>query len=119
MMDCLRLQNEISAERLLAACKWLEEVPSAQPVQVTDDIIIQNIAGTALYAADELGQDRLRARIPQALDRLKLESYRERFDRLVKRLADRFGAGVADKGMPGHLIAALRDFRGQGGAWPL
>jgi len=113
MMECLRLQREISAERMLAACKWLEEVPTAKAVRVTDDSIIKKIADAALQAADELGQDQLKARIPQAIERLTLESHRERFERLVAQVSDRFGLRVVDKDMPGHLIAALRDFRGK------
>lgn len=113
MIECLRLQREISAERMLAACKWLEEVPTAKAVRVTDDRIIKTIADAALQAADELGQDRLKARIPQALERLTLESHRERFERLIARVADRFGPRVVHKDMPDHLIAAIRDFRGK------
>jgi hypothetical protein len=113
MMDCLHLQDEISAERLLAACKWLEEIPTARAVQVTDDSVIQSITDAALDAADEQGQDLLKSRIPQAIARLKLESHRERFDRLVKNLAERYGSGVTDDDMSSHLIAALRDFRGK------
>ena len=113
MMECLRLQREISAERMLAACKWLEEVPTAKAVRVTDNSIIKTISNAALQAADELGQDRLKARIPQALERLALESHRERFERLVAQVADRFGPRVVHKNMPDHLIAALRDFRGK------
>ncbi len=113
MMECLRLQREISAERMLAACKWLEEVPTAKAVRVTDASIIKTIAAAALQAADALDQDRLKARIPQALERLTLESHRERFERLVARVADTFGPGVVHNDMPDHLIAALRDFRGK------
>ncbi|GAA0640895.1 hypothetical protein GCM10009424_15160 [Sphingomonas ursincola] len=113
MIECLRLQREISAERMLAACKWLEEVPTAKAVRVTDDSIVKIIVDAALQAADQLGQDRLKARIPQALERLTLESHRERFERLVTKIADRFGPGVVHKDMPDHLIAALRDFRGK------
>ena len=113
MMECLHLQREISAERMLAACKWLEEVPTAKAIRVTDEGIIKTISNAALHAADELGQNRLRARIPQALKRLTLESHRERFERLVAKVADRFGPHVVHKDMPDHLIAALRDFRGK------
>jgi hypothetical protein len=66
-----------------------------------------------LAAADQLAQEQLKARIPQALGRLKLESHRERFERLVAKVEGRFGTGVIDKGMPSDLIAALRDFRGK------
>lgn len=113
MIECLRLQREISAERMLAACKWLEEVPTAKAVCVIDHSIIKTIADAALQAADELGQDRLKARIPQALERLMLESHRERFERLVAKISDRFGPGVFHEDMPDHLIAAVRDFRGK------
>jgi len=113
MMDCLRLQKEISAERLLAACKWLEEIPIAQAVQVTDNNVIQSIAHAALETASRLGQEKLKARISQSLSRLSLESHRERFDRLVNQLIERFGAGAVDSEITDYLIAALRDFRGK------
>lgn len=113
MMDCLRLQKEISAERLLAACKWLEEIPIGRAIQVTDDSVIKSIAHTALEAARKFGQEQLKARISQALSRLSLESHRGRFDRLVNQLAERFGSGAVDSEMTDYLIAALRDFRGK------
>lgn len=113
MMDCLRLQNEISAERLLAACKWLEEVPTAKAIQVAEDSVIKSISDSALQAADKLHQDQLKERIPGALNGLKFESHRQRFERLVQKATERFGPDVTDKDMPIHLIAALRDFRGK------
>ncbi len=113
MMDCLRLQNELSADRLLAACKWLEEIPQARPIQVTNDSTINLISDAAVSQAAKLGYQGLMARIPQSLTRLKFESHRERFDRLLTKITERFGSGVTDNQMTSHLIAALREFRGK------
>lgn len=113
MMECLRLRKEISAERLLAACKWLEEIPIAKAAQVTDDSVIRSIADAAIESARKLGQEQLKGRLSQALIRLSFESHRERFNRLANRLIERFGVGAVDKEITEHLIAALRDFRGK------
>lgn len=114
MIETFRLQNEISAERMLAACKWLEEIPSARHEQVVDDGPIQKIVEAARKSASALGLgEALDQRIGPALSRLKMESHKQRFSRLVKHLNERFSIGFPDEKMTSHLIAAARDFRGK------
>lgn len=114
MIETFRLQNEISAERMLAACKWLEEIPTARHEQAVDDEPVQEIVEAARKSANALGLDEaLDQRIGPALSRLKMESHKQRFNRLVKHLNERFNIGFLDEKMTSHLIAAARDFRGK------
>ena len=63
MMGCLAMQHEISAERLLAACRWFEEIPNTKGDQSISDTAIADIAKVAAAKAEQLGYADLSKRV--------------------------------------------------------
>lgn len=112
MMGSLKLKDEISAERMLAAFKWLEEIPTAVQLRPINTDHVDTIAGRAAEAATELGYQDWLERIRGSLRVLRFESHRDRFARLVATLRDRFGADIVDDEIVDHLVRATA-FRGR------
>ncbi len=83
MMGCLSRRNQASAERLLNACKWLEELPNASEQSVLDNEVFTRIVRAAQECAKACGYDSLRARIGGGLRSIKLEDGDQRFRRLI------------------------------------
>lgn len=83
MMGALERRNEVSAERLLNACKWLEQLPNALPNQVIDKGVVSNIAAAAIKCAGQNGLSELSARINGCLRTVGLESRAQHFIRLL------------------------------------
>lgn len=82
MFDCSRQRQMISAERILSACRWLEELPSAQPIRGYSDGFVGSIISSAIEAAKNNGHEELTDRIASSLKKLTSESHRSRFARL-------------------------------------
>lgn len=112
MMSSLKLKDEISGERMLAAFKWLEEIPNAVQLQPINPDHVDTIASRATEAAAELGYDNWSERIRGSLRALRFESHRDRFARLVATLRGRFGGDILDDDIVDHLVRAT-GFRGR------
>lgn len=83
MAGCLRMHREISSERLLSACKWLECIPTASPELVSDNSVIEAMARAAHAAGVESGLEVNLGRVRGILKPLIKESHDARFRRLV------------------------------------
>lgn len=113
MMTSLSLEGTISGERLLIACKWLEEIPGAASALAVSETDIEMIASTAAAEADRLGHGGFKERIAGVIrGRLKTETNAGRFERLRQAVTARFGVNVLDAGATGHLLRAMQ-FRGR------
>jgi hypothetical protein len=113
MMRSFALKGVISAERLINACRWFEEIPIAQIHNALTDEHIEAIAAAATHKAQELGYlPTIRERIAGAIKWVKAESAEERFTRLVALIEDRFGKGTLEEGAVAHLKRAIQ-FRGR------
>jgi ApeA N-terminal domain 1 len=111
MMQCLASKGEISADRLLAACKWFEEIPLTKTQGAIADEHLGLIVQTATQKASELGYEKLTERIAGALRYIKTESHEQRFLRLVDRLTEKFGSGILGDAVLADLKRAIA-FRG-------
>jgi len=112
MMRCLSLNGEISSDRLLAACKWFEEIPLTQSENIISDKDIQIISKVATVKASELGYSNISNRISGSLKSIKSEANEDRFVRLVKMVKDKFGLASIDDEIISFLKKALA-FRGK------
>ena len=74
MMECLKLGNEMSAERLMAACKWLEEIHGSRRRQMISNEDIIKMAAICSKEASQLGYEDLGGRICGALRTISNES---------------------------------------------
>ena len=112
MSGCLSGRKNISGERLIAAWRWFEEIPDAAPESPYGKSKIDAIVEGALSAAKQQDLLGLDDRIRGALQRVGEESIRQRFERLVGSLKERFGTNATFDGMPNYLMLA-RGFRGR------
>jgi hypothetical protein len=112
MMGSLKFIGEISAERMLAAFKWLEEIPIAVQLQPVDSDHVDCIASCAAEVALRLGYDNWVDRIRGSLRVLRFESHRDRFTRLIKSIRHRLGTNIVDDLIVEHLMRATM-FRGK------
>ncbi|KEP69653.1 hypothetical protein DL1_03235 [Thioclava dalianensis] len=113
MTESLRLRREISGERLLAAWRWFEEVPPTKAKRVIDNDVVEYLTEAALKGAREkcLGAH-IEDRIKGSLTRIGEESMRDRFERLIHSVEERFERNDCLDGMVNHLQNA-RCFRGR------
>ena len=112
MMDCLASQREITAERLLKACKWFEQIPLTQARGSISECDIRVIANAAFAKAIELGHASIKNRITGAIKSVRSESLEDRLTRLVKMVKTKFGNDIFDDAVVGHLRKAF-EFRGK------
>ena len=113
MMVSLSLKGEISANRLITACKWFEEIPLTKQRNVIAKEHIDAIARTAAEKASELGYESATThRIFGSLKAIRMESNKDRFSRLVMLLRQRFGYSILPKDVVPHLCRAI-EFRGK------
>ncbi|APG47604.1 hypothetical protein [Phaeobacter porticola] len=82
MMNFLRHKGTIGADRLLAACKCLEQIPDTQSLKVLDDSDIDQVISAAVTKANDLGHGKLGGRIRSSLQRVGTEDHDARFRRL-------------------------------------
>jgi hypothetical protein len=113
MMGALALSGVMSGERLLTACKWLEEIPGAASAIAVSPEDIEAIASIAAAEAERLGHKDYKDRIAGVIrGQLKTESYAERFTRLRQAVCDRFDEKALDADVVSHLMKAIQ-FRGK------
>lgn len=109
MMDAFKLRSMISPERLLTACKWLEEIPgAASEVSVSADHI-EEIASAAAAKADQLGYTAFKARVAGVIKgQLKKETNEQRFTRLVPMVQKRFGRTIFGDMIVDDVLKAMK-----------
>lgn len=113
MMASFALKYVISAERLITACRWLEEIPTAQSQNAVSSEDIIEISAAAARKAQELGyESTISRRITSAVARVREESSEERFSRLVATIEKKFGKGILPENAVSHLRRAIQ-FRGK------
>ena len=113
MMGSLGLQRVMSGERLMTACRWLENIPGADSEMAVSKDDINAIAEVAGAEAAKRGHEDYRARIADVIrGQLKKESNGERFARLYKSICDKFGDGALEDKVFSYLLRAMQ-FRGR------
>lgn len=112
MVQALRLRNEVSAQRLLNACRWLEELPNTASMPAIPDEDVQLIADSASARAAELGYGDLTRRIAGSIKHLRKESHDARFARLVALIRAKFGDKILYEDIVDRLRKAI-EFRGR------
>ncbi len=109
MMASLTLKREISANRLIAACKWFEKIPLTKVQNAITNKHIDAIASAAADKAGELGYKAdMKSRIAGSLKTIRTESHEDRFSRLVKLVRHKFGQSILPEGVVAHLRHAIR-----------
>jgi hypothetical protein len=113
MMGSYMLQNVISSERLVNACRWLEEIPLAAPQQAISADDIDKIVAAAASVAEALGYSpEIRHRLSGSLKRIKSETAEAQFSRLCALVRDQFGERCLRLSAVSNLKQALQ-FRGR------
>jgi hypothetical protein len=113
MITSFGLKNVVSSERLLNACRWLEDIPiaKAQPVLSSSDM--EAIATAATAKAQELGHDAaIGERIVGAIRWIRAETAEQQFKRLIGTVERKFGPGIMPAEAAEHLKRAI-NFRGK------
>jgi hypothetical protein len=113
MMTSFGLKNVFSAERLINACRWFENIPVARTQNALSSEDIEAISAMATEKAQELGYSlEIRKRISGKIKQLKSESAKEQFTRLVAMIEKKFGKGILGADAVAHLKHAIK-FRGE------
>lgn len=113
MMTSFGLKNVVSSERLLNACRWLEDIPIAKAQAVLSSSEIDAIAAVAAAKAQELGHDAaIGERVAGAIRWIRAETAEQQFTRLVGSVERKFGKGVLPDEAVEHLKRAI-NFRGK------
>lgn len=112
-MASFSLRDIMSAERLINACRWFEDIPVAKSRDALSKDDINSIANAAAGKASELGYEPdIRMRIANAIKRIKSETSEEHFKRLVGTVSDKLGKSVLKENAVEHLKRA-KQFRGK------
>lgn len=107
MFQALGFRKEISAQRLLNACRWFEELPNAGSIQSIATEDISTIAKVASEKSKELGYStKITKRVSGLLRSIKQESHEERFTRLVTIVRSKFGENIVYENVVEFLCAA-------------
>jgi len=113
MMGAFDLERTMSGERLLTACKWLEEIPEASSAVAVSAAHIDRIASAAAAEAEHLGHKDYKNRIAGVIrGQLKTESNAKRFERLRAAVCARFGNHALPADAVPDLMKAMQ-FRGE------
>src|SRR5882757_56345 len=113
MITSFGLKNVVSSERLLNACRWLEEVPIAKAQPVLSISEIDAIVTVATAKAQELGHDAaIGERIAGAIRWIRAETAEQQFKRLIGTVERKFGRGILPDEAVEHLKRAI-NFRGK------
>ncbi|TWB93206.1 hypothetical protein FBZ93_111245 [Bradyrhizobium macuxiense] len=107
MMAGFGLKNVVSSERLLNACRWLEDIPvgRAQPALSSSDI--DAITAAAVSKALELGHGpAISERIANAVRWVRAETAEQRFKRLLSTIEEKFGNRIFPPQAIDHLKRA-------------
>jgi hypothetical protein len=109
MMTAFTLRDVISPERLLTACKWLEEIPCTGSESVVSAEDIEKIASAAAAKADQLGHTAFKDRVAGLIKgQLKKETNAQRFARLVTTVQKRFGKSIFGNMILDDLVQATK-----------
>lgn len=106
MMGSLGLHDEVSGDRLLMACRWLEKIPGAISSRILSDQDLVDITAAAAGEAVRHGLIGAERRIEGALRSLRSEPNRDRFARLVGRIEARFPDAGLDESTVEQLMRA-------------
>jgi hypothetical protein len=113
MMVSFGLRNVVSPERLLNACRWLEDIPIAKAQLVLSNSDIDMIAATATAKAQELGHGpAIGERIAGAIRWIRAETAEQQFKRLIGTVEAKFGNEILPPEAVDHLKRAI-NFRGK------
>jgi ApeA N-terminal domain 1 len=105
MMGSLGLHDQVSGERLLMACRWLEKIPGAKAEQSLKDDDLDAITAAAVETADRRGVGGLKDRIQGSLKALRSEAKKDQLSRLVAAVVKCF----PDCGLDETTVNHLRD----------
>jgi hypothetical protein len=105
IMPSLRQIGKLSGDRLMAAFRWFEQIPSAKAIQTLDVGSITRIVNSVKPVILELGLSE--NRVKQALMPLRTENNSGRIVRLVNEVATVFGSSVFPPEVVKHLEAAI------------
>jgi len=83
MIQSFLFFKEISSARLMAACKWFEEIPCVNTISTISNEDITQIAAVAAEKAASLGYDDITGRVSGVIRSLKRETNMQRISRLV------------------------------------
>jgi hypothetical protein len=108
MMASVRREGEMSPDRLLAACTWFEEIPTAKSVATMNSGDVEKITLSATQRAAELGYAKMENRVRGALTRLTEESRRDQLTRLVNGIHEKLGYQFASVDIIEHLHQAIQ-----------
>lgn len=86
MMTSMKLRGEISAERLINACRWFEEIPLANSQSAISDEHIESIASAAAEAAEQLGYREARPSLYESAARFQEDSLFADHNAMMKEL---------------------------------
>lgn len=115
MLNAFFMAGEVSGNRLMNACRWFENIPSARPLTTDSAEHVAKISEAALSEANRLGVDdnETKSRIVNALKSIGLESRREHIGRLKDRLSCHFGSSISDEKFVEHVMVGLGRLRGK------
>lgn len=106
MLECMSLDHEVSSDRLLAACRWFEEIPGTKPFPAMKPEHVDAIAKEASAKASSLGYADIERRVAGSIKTISQETNKERYTRLVDNILDVFGANFLDKKFVNSLVEA-------------
>lgn len=117
MMGSMGMVRQVSGQRLLMACRWLEAIPGARAERALDNNQLAAIVKAAQEVAQTQGCGDLAHRISGALQSIKRESNEARFVRLVTSVVSIFGTEAFEpmpegRGIVPALVRAM-GFRGR------
>jgi hypothetical protein len=84
MSQCFKQNNLIDGKRLIDACRWLEALPDAKEVAAVGDTQMQKVIDAAYERSEELSLGITKDRFAGAIAKIKGETSRARFERLVE-----------------------------------
>jgi len=111
MMGSLGLHDEVSGDRLLMSCRWLDKIPGTLAERALNDDDVAKITSAAVQEAVNKGHSELEGRIVGSLRYLRYESNRDRFARLIRKANQRFQGTPLDEAALPHLLRA-QELRG-------
>jgi hypothetical protein len=113
MTTSFGLKNVVSSERLLNACRWLEDIPIAKAQPILSSTDVDAIAAAAAAKAQELGHDAaVGQRVAGAVRWIRAETAEQQFKRLVGTVESKFGKGILPDEAVEHFKRAI-NFRGK------
>lgn len=107
LMGTLKHRRSISGDRLISACRWLEEIPDVASINVMNEVEFLQIVSAARFAAKSLGLTSLNDRISNGLKNIKKETSKQRFHRICSELKLTSKYGIEHQSMVRKLANAL------------